>query len=842
MFNLKQTEIYQTIQSENNFRVLAVIKNILLILFIVLILIFLLTLNQNLPSSTKNLLLGIGLIIFSLWVWLQILNNFFEHSLKKPIPSQYKNLAEAVNDKNANLAEWLNYNSAKAIVRAFKQAEKFNLSTPTSTILLYELLDEKNQKIIFIFGRTGLSFYDFKDQLEENIKNNLDNDSDKFDSIIFEAVQSSLKRKGDRIKEGDLLAALADIEPLFQKTLISLEMGREDIENISWWIESINTKIKKDREFGSFENLIKYGSIGSDLSYGYTVTLDKFAIDWSSNLRQRGYEEVIGHNEEVELTEKILTRKGPRNVLLVGEAGVGRKNIIHTIIRKSIQGQCSSELNYKRFLQLDLVALSASVNSLEDTEAVINQCFKEALSAGNVVLILNDFHDFLGAERKAGITDISGILTPYLSDPRLQLICLTTPQGLHKYIEAKPAILNLFEKVEVPELSPEETMLILENMVFGLEKEYEKFITYQALKEIIEVSGKYVSAPFPQKAISLLQDAFTYSSKHSDIKLILPEHIDEILSQKTKIPLGRVKSQEKEILLNLESALHKRVISQDEAIREISSAMRRARAGINTGKGPMGSFLFLGPTGVGKTETAKALAEIYFGSEDRMIRLDMSEFQRVDDIPRLLGSETQNGILTTAVRDNPFSLVLLDEIEKAYPDILNLFLQVLDEGYINDNFGVKVSFSNTIIIATSNAGYKVILEALKLNKQIPEIKKDLLDYIFANNIFRPEFINRFDGVIVFKSLTQSDLFQIAQLQLNKIAKNLKSKKINFIITEELTKKVAILGFNPIFGAREMNRIIQDKVENIIAQALLADKIGPGSNFKINPNTFSIELL
>jgi len=259
-------------------------------------------------------------------------------------------------------------------------------------------------------------------------------------------------------------------------------------------------------------------------------------------------------------------------------------------------------------------------------------------------------------------------------------------------------------------------MLILENMVFGLEKEYEKFITYQALKEIIEVSGKYVSAPFPQKAISLLQDAFTYSSKHSDIKLILPEHIDEILSQKTKIPLGRVKSQEKEILLNLESALHKRVISQDEAIREISSAMRRARAGINTGKGPMGSFLFLGPTGVGKTETAKALAEIYFGSEDRMIRLDMSEFQRVDDIPRLLGSETQNGILTTAVRDNPFSLVLLDEIEKAYPDILNLFLQVLDEGYINDNFGVKVSFSNTIIIATSNAGYKVILEALKLNK------------------------------------------------------------------------------------------------------------------------------
>lgn len=839
MFNLKQTEIYKNIKSENSFRVLSIIKKILLVILILLILIVVLTLGQKLPHRTTNLFFGLALLVFCVCAWLNTLNSFFEQSLKKPRPLNYKNLKEAIDDPNANLAEWLNFNSAKALIRTFKLTEKAKLPAPTSSFLLYGLLDEKNPKIIFLFGRIGLDLAGFKQQLEETMADNSINDSQKFGSLIFEAAQSSLRRKGERIKEGDLLAALADVEPLFQKTLTDLEMGRADIENISWWVESTNTKIEKDREFGAYENLVKSGSIGSDLSYGYTITLDKFAIDWSLKLHQRGYEELIGHLNEADLAEKILTRKGPRNVLLVGEIGVGRKNIIHAIIKKSILGQCLPGLNNKRFLQLDLVALSSNVNSFEETEAVINQCLKEALAAGNVVLIINDFHDFLGAEKKAGITDISGILTPYLSDPRLQMICLTTPQGLHKYIEKRPSVLNLFEKIEVSELSSEETMLILENMVFPLEREYEKFITYQALKEIIKLSGKYVSNPFPQKAISLLQDAFTYSSQHADTNFILPEHIDEILSQKTKIPLGKVQTQEKQTLLNLETSLHKRVISQDEAIQEISSAMRRARSGVHAGKGPMGSFLFLGPTGVGKTETAKALAEIYFGSEDRMVRLDMSEFQRVEDIPRLLGSDTQNGILTTAVRDNPFSLVLLDELEKAYPDILNLFLQVLDEGYVNDNLGNKVNFTNTLIIATSNAGYKVILEAFKSDKAMPEIKKDLLDYIFANNLFRPEFINRFDGVIVFKSLTQSDLLQIAQLQLNKIAANLKDKKITFIITEELKNKIVALGFHPVFGAREMKRVIQDKVENSIAKALLSDKIRPGIAFEINPETFSV---
>jgi ATP-dependent Clp protease ATP-binding subunit ClpA len=377
--------------------------------------------------------------------------------------------------------------------------------------------------------------------------------------------------------------------------------------------------------------------------------------------------------------------------------------------------------------------------------------------------------------------------------------------------------------------------------VFPLEHEHQKFITYAALKEIINLSEKYISTPFPQKAIGLLQDSFSYSGKLADTPFILPEHVDQILSERVQIPIGKVKDTEKDILLNLEEFLHKRVISQNEAIVEISSAMRRARAGVQTRKGPMGAFLFLGPTGVGKTETAKALAEAYFGSEDRMIRLDMSEFQRTDDIPRLLGSDNQNGILTTQVRDNPFSLVLLDEIEKAHPNILNLFLQVLDEGHISDNLGQKVNFSNTIIIATSNAGYQVILDAFKINKPIEQTKKELLDYIFTNNMFRPEFVNRFDGVVVFKSLTQEDLMKVSQIQLQKLKDTLAVKKIEFVITEELKRKIVELGFDPVFGARQMRRVIQDNVENSVAKALLGDAIKPGDKIELDPENFEVVL-
>jgi len=594
---------------------------------------------------------------------------------------------------------------------------------PSASILLYHFLDEKNPKIVFIFSRLLINTKKLKTEVQKIMNSGT---QEEFESIFQEAAAIALKRGYNLIKEGDIIAALSEKEPLFRQILIDLELQKEDIENLSWWIEATNEKIKKAKCFWDYENLLKYGSIGGDWAFGYTATLDRYSIDWTREIGTRGFEELIGHKEEIEMVENILSRKGPRNALIVGNPGTGRNIIIHAVIKKSLTGKSTKEINSKRFVELDLIALAADIESFEQSEKVIATCFNEAQRAGNVVLIINDFHNFVGGEKKTGLTDVSSIILPYLTNSAFPMICVTDYQGFHKNIEKKVELIKLFEKVEVRELTPEETMLIIEDKVFSLEQEYDKFISYPALKEIIRLSERYIPYSFPQKAISLLKDSFAFSNKYTDSRIILAEHIDQIVGAKTQIPVGKIRSKEKEILLNLENILKKRIVSQEEAIKEVSAALRRARSGVQNRKGPMGSFLFLGPTGVGKTETAKALAEAYFGSEERMIRLDMSEFQRIDDIPRLIGGENQEGILTTKVKEDPFSLVLLDEIEKAHPDILNLFLQVLDEGYLNDNLGRKVSFSNTIIIATSNAGYQIILEALKENKKWKKSKKSFL--------------------------------------------------------------------------------------------------------------------
>ncbi|MDD2696639.1 MAG: AAA family ATPase, partial [Candidatus Pacebacteria bacterium] len=416
-----------------------------------------------------------------------------------------------------------------------------------------------------------------------------------------------------------------------------------------------------------------------------------------------------------------------------------------------------------------------------------------------------------------------------------------TFEGLHKSLEQNSSLLSLFEKVEVAEISERETLMLLEDLALKLEFKYKKFVSYPALRDIITYCSRYLAAiPFPEKAMDLLDEAMVLLSQtEKKDKVLMPQHIARLVSEKTQIPVGEMQIKEREILINLEKLIHQRIINQEEAVNEVSSALRRARAEVSIRKGPMGTFLFLGPTGVGKTETSKALAEIYFGSEERMIRLDMSEFQNITDIARLLGSAGEEGLLTTKVRETPFSLILLDEIEKAHPNILNLFLQVLDEGYVTDGLGRKVDFRNSMIIATSNAGYQIILKALKEEADWSKVKTQLLDRLFEEGVFRPEFINRFDGVIVFKPLSKENLLDIADLMLKKLQKNLQEKEVDFVVTEALKEKMVELGYDPTFGAREMRRVIQDKVENILASALLSGEIKRGSKVEIEPESFTL---
>ncbi len=836
MINLEKTEIYKVAQLESIFWCFKLIQKIFLIFSGIFLLFYI---YNVINAKDADLLFGSVIVTFSVFVLTKNLSSFFNEYLKNP--RKKISLEQALADKKENLSQFFNLKSAKYLDEAIKDSKRNGLHYPNYETILKSFLDVKNQRIIFIFSRLLIDLNGLKKELES--KECLTQITrEEFEAIFEEAGRISLKRGGEEIKEGDIITALVKVEPHLKQIIIESDIDEEDFEKINDWLERIYLKIQKDKQFWSYENLLKLGSLGKDWTAGYTPTLDSYSIDWTDIVKRRGFEDIIGHKEKVSQIERILSKKDAGNALIIGEPGVGRKNIIHGVIKKSLVGQSLPNVNNNRFIELDIVSLSSTTTSFEQMEKTLEQCFREVSNAGNVILIINDFHDFLGGKEKAGVVDVSGIIGPYLNSPTFKTICLTSYAGLHQYIENKPSLLAQFQRIEVEEMGTEETLKILENDVFKLEAKHQKFISFNSLKETIIVCEKYISNyPFPQKAINLLEEAVIYSGRDTETNIVLPEHIDNMISEKTKIPVGKIRSKEKEILLDLEEILHKRVVGQEEAINEISSALRRARTGVQTRKGPMGSFLFLGPTGVGKTETAKALAETYFNSEEKMVRIDMSEFQRIDDIPRLLGSEKQPGILTSQVSENPFSLVLLDEIEKANPDILNVFLQVLDEGYVNDNLGRKVSFNNTIIIATSNAGYKTILKAIEENKEMPEIKKDLLAAIFEKGTFRPEFINRFDGTIVFKSLTKEDLLTIAQIQLNKLNNNLRAKKIELVITEELKNKIVELSYDPVFGAREMKRVIQDKVENAVARALLNDTIPQGSKIQIDSDNFTISI-
>jgi ATP-dependent Clp protease ATP-binding subunit ClpC len=436
--------------------------------------------------------------------------------------------------------------------------------------------------------------------------------------------------------------------------------------------------------------------------------------------------------------------------------------------------------------------------------------------------------------------EISSVLSSFLPLPSFRMIGITTPAGLHRNLETVPGFLENFEIVEIPSVSKDETLQILEDRALRLEQKYNVFFSFQSLFEIVELCDKYMpQKPFPEKAMEIL-DALAIKISKRPQRIVFQEDVSQMITEKTKIPVGEIKKAEKEKLLNLEELIHQRIINQEMAVKEISEALRRARAEIKARKGPMGSFLFLGPTGVGKTETAKALAEIYFGSEKEMIRLDMSEFQNLQDIDRLLGKEGQEGLLTTPVIDKPFSLILLDELEKAHPNILNLFLQVFDEGHLTDGTGKKVIFKNNLIIATSNAGAELIFKAVSENKNWQTMREGLINYLVDNRIFKPELLNRFDGVILFSPLSKENLIKISELLLKKIQKNLFEKGIEFLISEKLKEKIVELSYDPRFGAREMQRVIDDTVGNALAKALLEDKIKRGDRIEINPENFEIK--
>jgi len=827
----------------NNNKIIKFIDNLKLLFFLLFIISFFIasaSYYKILPNYF-NLKVPILFLIITL-ICFEIL--WFIKS-KKSKPELLVNLQDAFSDyENYNLAEFVDPAMAKIIQSVVNFTHKRKLFQVNSTALLYSIVKNSNEIAILCF-RLGIDtkkfIIDIKNFIEKS--GSLDNSQELFSQdfiqTLFDAITLAIKRNHNLVGEKEFFVALAKNNKFFQNSLVQYDLKQKDLEDLTLWLDSIEDRIYKSKQFWSFENLQRAGSTGKDWASGYTITLDQFSIDWRDTVSKWLYQEVIGHQKEIEEVQMVLARSSLSNVLIVGDPGTGRKSIVQALAQKCYMGQTIPGLNSKRVVELDMTALLSRIQNPEELEMILDKIFQEVLLSGNVILVIDELQNYVGQKiAKAGTFDISGILAKYLAIPSFQFVGITSYSGLHQNIESNPAFVDYFRKVEVVEVTEIETIKILQNTALSLEARYKILVIYPSIREIVNLTGRYFpSTPFPKKAIDILDEAVVYVGTIKE-KVVMPHHIAKIISDKTQIPVGKMEFKEKEVLLNLEKLIHQRIVNQAEAVEEISIAMRRARAGIASKKRPMGTFLFLGPTGVGKTETSKALAQIYFGGEDKIIRVDMSEFQSISDIPRLIGAifpVEMQGLLTTPVRENPFSLVLLDEIEKAHPNILNLFLQVLDEGHITDGQGRKVMFTNTIIICTSNAGAADIFKAVESGQSIN--KDNILNTLFEKNIFRPEFVNRFDATILFHPLTKDNLLQIAQLSLASLQKNLKEKEIDFIITGPLKDKIVELSYKPEFGAREMRRVIQDKVENSIAQAMLSDKLVKGHKFEINPETF-----
>ena len=719
-----------------------------------------------------------------------------------------------------NVAPYVSFAAAKMLARARGQPGRFLanfLSTSRGQFMLARLNVNRSEFITAFRAKPG--------------------NPQELGAALSAAALHAEHRGHLRIEMPDMLVALADEYPVFKNLLFAKEVGKDDIETIAHWEDRMYHDRLRQKKFWRKDAILSVPPLGRDWAAGYSVTLDRYSHELGrGHLAGSAAFHVIGHTRQIEVLERALAKAAENNALLIGEEGVGKNTIILGLSRRIISGHSKGNLNWKRVLELDIGGAVAGLKTGGEIEERIRKIFSEAEKAGNIILVVHNFHTYLGSHTIAGMVDISGIILPFIRGTRLQFIGLTTPSGFRETVGRREDLLPFFEQIEVHEPTQKETVQILADVLSTLERRYNVFVTMQSLRACVEYADRYIQdIPFPEKAVQLLQSS-VIAAQASGEKVVTPERIAHVISERTEIPIGAVTEQEQQKLLHLEEFIHQRIVDQEEAVNVIANAMRRARAGVGAGrKRPLGGFLFLGPTGVGKTETAKALAEAYFGSQDRMIRLDMSEYQNQESIGRFLGSAVthEEGKLPTAIRDAPFSLVLFDEFEKAHPKILDLFLQVFDEGRLTDGWGRTVSFTNAILIATSNAGAEFIREYLKSGKDVKALSVALREEILQRSVFKPEMLNRFDAVVVFRPLSQEHVHRIAYLMIKSLSKNLlKERGITVEAGADTIGALADKGFSWEFGARELRRVIQEAVENVIAKKIIAGELKRGDTFVV----------
>lgn len=595
-------------------------------------------------------------------------------------------------------------------------------------------------------------------------------------------------------------------------------------ESVSAWFEWYYNNYIHTKPWWSLSRLMSIPPMARDWSYGYTPSLDQYGEEIT--LAKPHYHLLVDRQTEIAAMEQILSKSQEHNCLIVGEEGVGKHTIVEGLAKKIYEGKCAAVLNFRRIIKLDMEKIISGSTDFSQKENLLKNILTEAQDAGNIIILIDHIESYIVSGENS--IDLSQIIADFARSDRLQFIGISSSSAYQRHISQHEKINLLFQKIDVAEISAQSALLIVLSTIFDFEKRLKILIPYETAKESVDKSNFYITdTPFPEKALQLLDEACVYATQTLKAQKVLPDMVDAVLTAKTHIPVV-LDATTKDKLLNLETLLKSKIVEQDEGIEMLASTLRKSLVAHENRRKPLASLLFLGPTGVGKTETAKAIAEVFFGGADHMIRLDMALFQNKNDIPTLIGSVAtgEPGQLTAQIHHKPYAVLLIDEIEKADHDLLNIFLTMLDEGYYTDGFGKRVDCKNLIIIATSNAGADMIFQLIQETQHLD--KNTLLNHLVEHKIFLPEFINRFDGIALYKPLTKQGVSEIARRTLSNIADIIfHEHEARVTFSDEFIQAMVEKGYDPAFGARNLTRIVRDEVEDKMAKLILENKLAKG---------------